>query len=116
MPLDPLKCYTASHGVMSFMYKQILEHWHKEHVSGKGAGCLMLQTIKNIDEHLDDAIRSYPQNEQIKFAVDKVQTKVILLLLLLYFRFSFNQPIFSKLLRVRSKRTFGIDGAGCFRD
>jgi len=36
-----------------------------------------LQTIEDIDEHLDFAIRRYNDNKQIRIAVDKVQTKVV---------------------------------------
>jgi len=35
-----------------------------------------LQTIEDIDHHLDFAIRRYKENKQITSAVDKVQTKV----------------------------------------
>ena len=38
-----------------------------------------LQTIEDIDDHLEFAIKRYHDNSQIRFAVDKVQTKVRLL-------------------------------------
>ena len=38
--------------------------------------CFVWQTIENIDKHLDFAIVKYSDNEQVKYAVDKVQTEV----------------------------------------
>lgn len=36
-----------------------------------------MQTIRDIDHHLDFAVRKYTESRQIRFAVDKVQTKVL---------------------------------------